>query len=268
MSRWAVILFLFMAGCAMPFSASGPHPGAIATLRNSIHKEFGRLVKDFDAEDGNGNLELCAPTRFAIARFAMYQLLQEKKTPDLAQLTRFITRARRALKAAQALRRNNKCIDSDGDGLTDLAEIRIHNTNPQKADTDGDGLTDGEEIRRYRTNPVKYDGDGDLLSDGEEVKFLRTSPRHPDSDGDGYTDGIEVALGADPNDPCSMPAKVERRPGPWRKCTTGYLPPRAGKIIPADFRRAIRIRGRIPPARIQKLSKRKSRKKPVLRTRP
>ncbi|MDA0999503.1 MAG: hypothetical protein O2807_03160 [bacterium] len=247
MSRWAITLVLLTAGCAGGFSLRGPHPDAVAILRESIHKEFDRLVKDFDAEDGKGNIELCAPTPFAIARFATYQTLQEKDTPDLAQLTRFITRARRALKAAQTQRQNNQCVDSDGDGLTDLAEVRIHNTNPQKADTDGDGLTDGEEVLRYRTNPLKYDGDGDLLRDGEEVKFLRTDPHNPDTDGDGYTDGIEVALGSDPLDPCSFPPKGERRPGPWRKCTTGHRPPRSGKVIPDVFRREILIRGRIAP---------------------
>ncbi|MGI6100485.1 MAG: hypothetical protein ACOYD3_12155, partial [Kiritimatiellia bacterium] len=66
--------------------------------------------------------------------------------------------------------------DSDGDGLTDAAEIWTHGTNPGLADTDGDGLTDGAEIA------------------------LGTSPLNPDTDGDGMPDGWEHFYGLDPLD--------------------------------------------------------------------
>ncbi len=36
--------------------------------------------------------------------------------------------------------------DTDGDGLSDDAELNVFGTNPNKADTDGDGVSDGEEI--------------------------------------------------------------------------------------------------------------------------
>jgi hypothetical protein len=36
--------------------------------------------------------------------------------------------------------------DADNDGLTNLAEINIHGTNPNLADTDGDGINDGSEV--------------------------------------------------------------------------------------------------------------------------
>jgi hypothetical protein len=61
--------------------------------------------------------------------------------------------------------------DTDGDGLTDGAEIHIHNTNPDLADSDSDGLTDGEEIA------------------------LQTDPNDPDTDNDGSTDGDEILYG-------------------------------------------------------------------------
>jgi len=38
-------------------------------------------------------------------------------------------------------------LDSDGDGLTDGAEIFIHRTDPENPDTDGDGLSDYEEVQ-------------------------------------------------------------------------------------------------------------------------
>ncbi|MCI0540805.1 MAG: thrombospondin type 3 repeat-containing protein [Verrucomicrobiales bacterium] len=42
--------------------------------------------------------------------------------------------------------------DSDGDGLTDAAEINVHHTDPEVPDTDGDGWNDGVEIAA-ETNP-------------------------------------------------------------------------------------------------------------------
>jgi Bacterial TSP3 repeat len=47
--------------------------------------------------------------------------------------------------------------DMDGDGLTNLAEITTHHTQPGNSDTDGDGYTDGEEITTEGTDPLKFD---------------------------------------------------------------------------------------------------------------
>ena len=136
----------------------------------------------------------------------------------MAQMTRFIMRARRALTSSGEKLKSRECVDSDGDGLTDLAEVRRYKTNPNNADTDADGLADGLEVRRYRTDPLNFDTDGDLLSDGEEVIYFKVSPNHPDSDRDGYTDGFEVTRGTDPGDQCSRPVRGPRTPGPWAKC--------------------------------------------------
>ncbi len=74
------------------------------------------------------------------------------------------------------------CVDSDGDGLTDLTEIAI-GTNPHDADSDDDGVPDGSEI-----NPGE-DSDGDGLINALD----------PDSDNDGLFDGTEMGFG------CSNP---------------------------------------------------------------
>lgn len=58
--------------------------------------------------------------------------------------------------------------DSDGDGLTD-AEERSQGTDPTLADTDADGLTDWAEIKIYNTKPLTPDTDGDGYKDGAEV---------------------------------------------------------------------------------------------------
>jgi hypothetical protein len=36
--------------------------------------------------------------------------------------------------------------DTDGDGLSDGAEVHVHGTNPLLTDSDGDGFTDGFEV--------------------------------------------------------------------------------------------------------------------------
>jgi len=91
------------------------------------------------------------------------------------------------------------CVDTDGDGLSDLEEFE-HKTDPRNPDTDGDGLTDFEEVHRWLTSPVSVDSDGDatgpsgleapnsFLFDGNEVAILGTSPSLDDTDGDGVTD--------------------------------------------------------------------------------
>ena len=58
--------------------------------------------------------------------------------------------------------------DSDGDGLYDGRELRLHGTDPFRADTDGDGLSDGAEVA-VGTDPLLRDTDGDGYPDDEEA---------------------------------------------------------------------------------------------------
>lgn len=89
--------------------------------------------------------------------------------------------------------------DSDGDGLTNREEKEL-GTDPRNPDTDGDGLSDGAEVNTYKTKPLVADTDGDGLKDGEEVHTEKTNPNKPDTDGDGLNDGDEVKnRGTDPN---------------------------------------------------------------------
>lgn len=96
---------------------------------------------------------------------------------------------------------------SDGPKLTytydEVGNISVHtSTNP---DSDGDGLTDIAEINVYGSNPTLGDTDLDGLSDGDEVNIHGTDPTNPDTDGDGVNDGDEVAAGTDPLNPASFP---------------------------------------------------------------
>ena len=82
--------------------------------------------------------------------------------------------------------------DTDGDGLTDIVESNIYNTDMNNNDTDGDGLLDGDEVNNHGTNPDRKDSDGDGLSDYDEIITHLTDPLTRDSDEDGLEDGEEV----------------------------------------------------------------------------
>ena len=99
--------------------------------------------------------------------------------------------------------------DSDGDGLTDIDEARIHRTDSQLSDTDLDGLSDGAEVEKYWTLPLIADTDGDGFLDGIEVRQgsdPTEASSQPDSksvkaadlDGDGVSNSEEVELGSNP----------------------------------------------------------------------
>lgn len=87
--------------------------------------------------------------------------------------------------------------DTDGDGLSDYDEVKVHKTDPFKRDTDSDGLTDREEID-LGTDAFSSDTDDDGLSDYEEVKVQETNPLLADSDRDGLKDLEEISIGSDP----------------------------------------------------------------------
>ena len=88
--------------------------------------------------------------------------------------------------------------DTDGDGLNDFEEVRIHLTNPLLWDTDKDVLSDFVEVTRYRTDPLKSDTDGDGLSDREELLDYKTDPLDKDTENDGLIDAEEKRLGCNP----------------------------------------------------------------------
>ena len=60
-------------------------------------------------------------------------------------------------------------MDQDAEGLYDFEEEKI-GTNPNNSDTDGDGLDDYYEVRIHRTDPLNPDTDGDGYLDGDEVR--------------------------------------------------------------------------------------------------
>jgi hypothetical protein len=71
--------------------------------------------------------------------------------------------------------------DLDGDGLADFREREV-GTDPGVADTNGDGLSDAAEIFGAGTDPLVADTDADGLADGEEAS-LGLDPLDPTSAG-------------------------------------------------------------------------------------
>ncbi|MGV3773823.1 MAG: hypothetical protein ACO1QB_13045 [Verrucomicrobiales bacterium] len=94
--------------------------------------------------------------------------------------------------------------DMDEDGLTNLEEYTAK-TNANNKDSDGDLLTDGAELKTHSTNPLNADTDSDTLNDGFEIRISMTDPTKVDSDGDGLRDAIELSLGSNPNNAASKP---------------------------------------------------------------
>ena len=82
------------------------------------------------------------------------------------------------------------CEDSDQDDLWDAEELLL-GTDPTVQDTDGDGLTDGAELDLFNTDPLNADSDEDGVSDALELLFPPTNSGCP---GDINSDGaVSVA---------------------------------------------------------------------------
>lgn len=96
--------------------------------------------------------------------------------------------------------------DSDGDGLVDLYEIKITNTDPLLADSNSDGILDGQSDvdndglsvfveLLFGTNPLvkdkARDTDNDGLTDTQEILITLTNPNVSDTDGNSISDADE-----------------------------------------------------------------------------
>lgn len=174
----------------------------------------GRLKPDLVAPDGTASLtygvssgtSFSAPTVAGAAAL----LLQEDPSLDVLALAGRLTTWAQDVGAAGpdtvygAGKLQLPLIDSDSDGLSNVAEIQL-GTSALNPDSDSDGLTDFEEDQTYHTDPLASDTDGDTLSDGEEVNLYGTNPLAADSDGDLVNDDVEVNAGTDPNSAASFP---------------------------------------------------------------
>jgi hypothetical protein len=105
--------------------------------------------------------------------------------------------------AEMALGTNPFDTDTDHDGLTDDQEVNDYGTNPLLIDTDGDGISDYDEVMIYHTNPLSIDSDNDGLSDYDEIFIYGTNPLNSDTDSDGIPDGMD-ACPLDPKNTCNI----------------------------------------------------------------
>ncbi|MER7457485.1 hypothetical protein [Micromonospora sp. NPDC126480] len=72
---------------------------------------------------------------------------------------------------APPIETNPTLTDVDGDGLADIFEEE-HGSDPANPDSDGDGLSDGAEVDQYLINPIAADTDGDGLRDDYELAHI------------------------------------------------------------------------------------------------
>jgi hypothetical protein len=68
--------------------------------------------------------------------------------------------------------------DANGSAVADMGAYEYVNA---AADSDGDGLSDGAELNTHGTSPIDTNTDGDRYSDGEEVLIADTDPNDPTS---------------------------------------------------------------------------------------
>jgi hypothetical protein len=110
--------------------------------------------------------------------------------------------------------------DHDGDGLTTADELFIYRTNPRRKDSDGDGLTDPAEITAM-TDPLNPDTNNDGIPDGIDLTGYSLSDTNLvfklinniapsvdpnlDTDNDGWADWLELRFGTDTNNAYSTP---------------------------------------------------------------
>ncbi|MFA7368854.1 MAG: choice-of-anchor Q domain-containing protein, partial [Kiritimatiellales bacterium] len=99
--------------------------------------------------------------------------------------------------------------DADGDGLDNQGEYEP-GCDPFNPDSDGDGLTDGAEVNMHGTDPLHPDTDRDLMPDVWEVRYglnpLDVMDACADADGDRIDNVYEWHYGTDLTDPASAPA--------------------------------------------------------------
>lgn len=76
---------------------------------------------------------------------------------------------------------NDADSDLDSDSLTNAQELEL-GTSPSSADTDGDTLSDYAELYETNTDPLKFDTDGDTLSDSDDIA-LGLDPNDPETFG-------------------------------------------------------------------------------------
>ena len=85
------------------------------------------------------------------------------------------------------------CEDSDLDGILDFLELAA-GTDPLLQDTDGDGLTDGAEINIFGTSPLAYDTNGNGLSDALDLLASGGSGCQGDLNGDNAVTVVDLLL--------------------------------------------------------------------------
>jgi hypothetical protein len=131
--------------------------------------------------------------------------------------------------------------DADADGLSNVAEADVYQSDPLDVDTDSDELEDGVEVSTHSSSPIDEDSDDDGLEDGPELTAYGTSPTDADSENDGYCDGPFSPGGCTAGDNCpavsNSPQTYSDPYGAGDACQCGNVNG-AGGITSADYQLA------------------------------
>ena len=97
-------------------------------------------------------------------------------------------------------------LDTDEDGIPNIEEIDVYQSNVENPDTDFDGISDWDEINVYGTNLLSSDTDEDGLSDDYEILYDFLDPTNADDalqdyDEDNLSNLDERNWGCDPGNP-------------------------------------------------------------------
>lgn len=134
-------------------------------------------------------------------------------------------------------------VDYDADGLLNETEIQL-GTNPYAPDTDGDGLSDYAELFVHGTSPLTTDTDGDGIPDGWEVQHglnPRFNDASDDLDGDGLSNLAEYqwsqshANTLDPRTPYSTSPALSDYALATGNRTNWFLYDRNDRLIGAQY---------------------------------
>lgn len=160
---------------------SAPSTIGVSTFADAALRRYYLDLHNYDIDVDTDTLTAAPPASFEVELPAFVQNPTATAfSPDAAPVVLFAHNGdgKAQMDVGAFLRYACVVIDSDtdGDGLTDAAEIRGDHgyvTDPDSADTDGDGISDYDEIMRtlgFATNPLLADTDDDGINDLNEIE--------------------------------------------------------------------------------------------------